>query len=119
MTSFGQEILPFRTPPNRGDLLASVATQRFFDPVHSKEHSAIPVVRGVSSGAINEVGSRALCIETPRTNVHPAACYLRYQGTLTLAFCIVDVEDSAKLSSMSQDPQALLREVCTHSIIEK
>lgn len=87
MTSFGQEILPFRTPPNRGDLLASVATQRFFDPVHSKQHSAIPVVRGVSSGAINEVGSRALCIETPRTNVHPAACYLSRYTYSSILHC--------------------------------
>jgi len=86
MTSFGPEFPPFRTPPNRGDLLAS-ATQRSFDPVHSKEHSAIPVVCGVSSGATNEVGSRALCIETPRTNVHPAACYLSRYTYSSILLC--------------------------------
>ncbi len=59
-----------------------------------------------------------LCVLKPlgQTFILPP---VTYQGTLTLAFCFIDVEDSAKLSSMSQDPQALLREVCTHSIIEK
>jgi len=87
MTSFGPEFLPFRTPPNRGDLLVSVATQRSFDPVHSKEHSAIPVVWCVSSGATNEVGARALCIEIPRTNVHPAACYLSRYTYSSILLC--------------------------------